>query len=266
MQPSPDKKIDATLALRSDGRLLVGRDRIKVLEAVAEHGSISQAAKATGFSYKGAWDAVQAINNLLPSPAFVLKTGGRSGGGAELTAEGLKLIEAFHSLEERLTRISSVIALEGLEGVDDFLLWSVGFRISARNVFQAEVVKVEAGPVDVEVALRLSDSIPLHAIVTNDALEELDLKPGRRALALVKSSFVELTRVDAPRLYERNRLIGRVTRRIDAPPRSEFLLDIGGGKSLTAVVSHARAEALGLREGDEAAAQFAPENVILAIA
>ena len=145
-------------------------------------------------------------------------------------------------------------------------LWSVGFKISARNVFQAEVVKIEAGPVDVEVALRLSDQLPLHAIVTNDALEELDLKPGRRALALVKSSFVELSRVDAPPLYERNRLVGRITRRIDAAPRSEFMLDIGGGKSLTAVISHARAQTLGLVEGDEAAAQFAPENVILAIA
>ena len=266
MPPLHDKKIDATLALRSDGRLLVGRDRIKVLEAVAEHGSIAKAAKTTGFSYKGAWDAVTAINNLLPSPAFVLKAGGRSGGGAEVTAEGLKLIEAFHRLEERLTRISSAIALDGLDGVDDFLLWSVGFKISARNVFQTEVVKVEAGPVDVEVALRLSDQLPLHAIVTNDALEELDLRPGRRALALVKSSFVELSRVDAPPLYERNRLVGRITRRIDAAPRSEFLLDIGGGKSLTAVISHARAETLGLVEGDEAAAQFAPENVILAIA
>lgn len=266
MSPLYDKKIDATLALRSEGRLLVGRDRIKVLEAVAEHGSISQAAKATGFSYKGAWDAVTAINNLLPSPAFVLKAGGRSGGGAEVTAEGLKLIEAFHRLEERLTRISSAIALEGLEGLDDFFLWSVGFQISARNVFQVEVVKVEAGPVDVEVALRLSDAIPLHAIVTNEATQELELKPGRRALMLVKSSFVELSRVEAAPSDERNRFRGRVTRRIDAPPRSEFLLDIGGGKSLTAVISHARAEELGLNEGDEAVAQFAAENVILAVA
>lgn len=266
MTSSQDKKIDATLALRSEGRLLVGRDRIKVLEAVAEHGSISQAAKVTGFSYKGAWDAVTAINNLLPSPAFVLKAGGRSGGGAEVTAEGLKLIETFHRLEERLTRISSAIALEGLEGVDDFLLWSVGFQISARNIFHAEVVKIEAGPVDVEVALRLSDAIPLHAVVTNESLKELDLKPGRRAIALVKSSFVELSRADAPPLYERNRLQGRITRRIDGPRRAEFLLDIGGGKSLTAVIPNTRAEELELRAGDEAAAHFAPEDVILAVA
>ena len=72
-----ENKIDALLALRREGRFLVGRDRIKLLEAVAEHGSITKAAKAVGFSYKTAWDAVNSINNLLPSPAFVTKAGGR---------------------------------------------------------------------------------------------------------------------------------------------------------------------------------------------
>ncbi|MGA9485951.1 MAG: molybdenum-dependent transcriptional regulator, partial [Methylocella sp.] len=54
---SPVTQIDALLALRSDGRLLVGRDRIALLEAVIEHGSMTKAAEATGFSYKTAWDA-----------------------------------------------------------------------------------------------------------------------------------------------------------------------------------------------------------------
>jgi molybdate transport system regulatory protein len=89
-------KINALLALHRDGRLLVGHERIKVLEAVAEHGSIAKAAKAAGFSYKAGWDAVNALNNLTPSPAFVMKTGGRTGGGAEITAEGRRLIAAFH--------------------------------------------------------------------------------------------------------------------------------------------------------------------------
>jgi len=61
-------KIDAMIALRSNGRFLVGRDRIAILEAVAQHGSITEAAKALGFSYKTAWDAVAAINNLMPRP------------------------------------------------------------------------------------------------------------------------------------------------------------------------------------------------------
>ena len=193
------EKIDALLALRSDGRLLVGRDRIKLLEAVAEHGSITKAAKAAGFSYKTAWDAVDAINNLLPSPAFITKAGGRSGGGAHVTEEGRRLIETFHRLEARMSRISSLIAQEGFAGHDDFALWSLGIKISTRNMFQTEVVSVRRWPVDVEVTLKVTAESMIHAIVTNEAADELGLAPGRKALALIKSSFVRLSLLPRPR-------------------------------------------------------------------
>ena len=39
---------------------LGGSDRMGLLKAVAEQGSITQAAKAFGLSYKGAWDAMMA--------------------------------------------------------------------------------------------------------------------------------------------------------------------------------------------------------------
>ncbi len=119
----PADRIDALISLRGDGRLLVGRDRIALLEAVIEHGSMSRAAKEAGFSYKAAWDAVQAINNLLPRPAFVTRGGGRRGGAAEVTEEGRRLIAAFRRLEDKLQRISSAIAAEGLEKADELALW-----------------------------------------------------------------------------------------------------------------------------------------------
>jgi molybdate transport system regulatory protein len=258
-------KIDALLALRSEGRFLVGRDRIKLLEAVAEHGSITKAAKAVGFSYKTAWDAVNSINNLLPSPAFVTKAGGRSGGGAEVTVEGRRLIAAFHQLEERLSRISSLIAEEGLEGREDFLLWSLGLRISTRNVFQTEVVQVKKWPVDVEVTLRVTAENSILAIVTNEAATELGLEPGRKALALVKSSFVNLAPLDSAPAVARNRFVGTVKRRIDAERNSEVLLDIGGGKTMTAVVPRQQAEDLQIEEGGRAVATFDAMHVILAV-
>lgn len=258
------KKIDALLALRSDGKLLVGRDRIKVLEAVAEHGSISKAAKIVGFSYKAAWDAVNAINNLLPSPAFVTKAGGKSGGGAEVTPEGRKLIETFHKLEQRLSSISSMIAEEGLEGQDDCLLWGVAIRISARNVFQTEVVSVKKWPVDVEVTLRLSGEHLLYAVITNEGAADLDLKPGRKVLALVKSSFIEVGPVDRAADKARNRFLGVVTRRTDAERNCELLIDIGLGKTMTAVLPRQDIETSGIAVGSQVAAQFDPQNVILA--
>lgn len=258
-------KVDALLALRSEGRFLIGRDRIRLLEAVAEHGSIAKAAKATGFSYKTAWDAVNAINNLLPRPAFVTQAGGRGGGGgATVTEEGRRLISTFHALEKRLSHISSVIAEAGLDGLDELFLLGMGVRISARNIFRAEVADIRKGPVDVEVSLRASENAVIRAIVTNEAAEELELTPGAAVLALIKASFVALDRPGPAAAPGRNCFVGEVTRRIDEERRSEILLDIGAGKVMTAVVPRARAEALEAAPGARLAASFDPADVILA--
>lgn len=261
---SATKKIDALLALRRDGKLMIGRDRIKVLEAVAEHKSISKAAKAVGFSYKAAWDAVAAINNLLPSPAFVTKTGGRSGGSAEVTPEGLKLIETFHKLEEGLSRISSLIAEEGLERSDDFPIWGFGLRISARNVFRGEVISVKKWPVDVEIALQISGEHKIFSVITNEATADLDLRPGRKVIALVKSSFIRLIPNVQTATDPRNLFTGLVMRRTDAERNCELLIDIGAGKTMTAVLPRRTVETMGLEEGSPVTAHFAPEDVILA--
>ncbi|TDT94806.1 ModE family transcriptional regulator [Azorhizobium sp. AG788] len=257
-------KIDALLALKSDGRLLVGRDRIRLLEAVAEHGSITRAAKATGFSYKTAWEAVDAINNLLPTPAFITRTGGRAGGNAAITDEGRRLIATFHRLESRLAALSSLIAEDGLDGLSETLLWTVGVRISARNMFQTEITRVQRWPVDVEVSLKVSEIVCLCAIVTNSAVEELDLRPGRRVLALVKASFVHVHAPDAVPPEARNRFPGIIAARTDAEVNSEIQLDIGNGKTITAVVPRRLVDAAGFAEGDAAVATFDPDHVILA--
>ncbi|ALK09266.1 TOBE domain-containing protein [Blastochloris viridis] len=260
-----DGKIDAQLALRSDGRLLVGRDRITLLEAVAEHGSITKAAEAVGFSYKTAWDAVAAINNLLPTPAFVTKTGGRKGGGAEVTEEGRRLIVAFRRLEEMLGRISAAIAEEGLQNIDDLLLWGMTMKLSARNAIRCEVSEVRSGPVSVVVKLRVPPDTTITAVVTNGAAAELGLVPGRQAVALVKSSSVMLAPVDeVPRLSVRNRIIGTVARRIDSEVGSEIAIDIGGGKTLLSVVTREGADELGAEVGSQVCALFKATHVILA--
>ncbi|HEY1560052.1 MAG TPA: hypothetical protein VGF71_04095 [Caulobacteraceae bacterium] len=56
--------LTANLVLAKGGAAPVGGERIALLEAIRDRGSIVLAAKAMGLSYKGAWDAVQAINNL----------------------------------------------------------------------------------------------------------------------------------------------------------------------------------------------------------
>lgn len=261
-----DPKIDAFLALRSsDGRLLVGRDRVRLLEAVAEHGSITAAAKALGYSYKTAWEAVDAINNLLPTPAFVTKAGGRVGGGAEITDEGRRLLSAFDRLEERLGQISTLIATEGAEGLESALSWTIGRKISARNAFRTEVIGVRRWSVDVEVLLKLSDQATIHAVVTNASVHDLELVPGRKVLALIKASFVRIVDDETGGRLKRNRFIGVVRSITEAEVNVELVLDIGDGKTIVVVQPRREIEELAVVEGREVVATFDPDHVILAV-
>ncbi|MBY0557601.1 MAG: LysR family transcriptional regulator, partial [Burkholderiaceae bacterium] len=78
-----------------DGQKLGGRERMALLAAIAGHGSITAAAKAVGLSYKGAWDAIEAMNNLAGVPLLERLAGGKGGGGTRLTARGQQLVENF---------------------------------------------------------------------------------------------------------------------------------------------------------------------------
>ena len=261
-----DGQVEALLALRGKGQGPIGRDRIAMLEAVAEHGSITQAAKVLGFSYKAVWDGVNAINNLLPKPALLAQAGGRGGGGASLTDEGRRLIAAFRRMEEKLTRISQALIDDGGADGAELLFWSLAMKTSARNAFRCEVVDVRRAPVNVEVTLKVSEENSIVAVVTNDSAEELGLVPGREAIALVKSSFVMLARGDVlPRVSARNLIWGMVVERIDGGVNSEIILDIGDGKTLTAVITRESAEELPLVVGDRACALFKASHVILAV-
>src|SRR5579859_2057325 len=140
--PKSQSSIEALLTLRG-GLGAVGRERIAMLEAAAEQGSITGAAKALGLSYKAVWDGINAINNLLPQPALVGRAGGAGGGGAELTEEGRKLILAFRRLEEKWSRVSAALLEDG-EGIHpDLLLWGIAMKTSARNAFRARVVELK---------------------------------------------------------------------------------------------------------------------------
>lgn len=262
-----DGKVEAMLALRREGRPLVGRDRIELLDAVATHGSITKAAKAVGLSYKAAWDALNAVNNLLPRPAILGQTGGRQGGGAVVTEDGHALIAAFRMLEDRLGRVADTLAGDGSGTCDPLaLLWSLGMKTSARNVFRCTVSDIKRGAVNAEVILRLSANSTLAAVITEESLNDLEIALGREVVALVKSSFVMLVPGDEPmRISARNRIVGTVTHREDGAVSSEFTLDIGDGKAITAVVTRDAAEEMGIKVGDRAIALFKASHVILAV-
>jgi len=81
-----------------DGELrLVGLDSrmIGLLRAIDQSGSINQAAKQMGLSYKGAWQIIERANNGAPKTLVSTATGGSKGGGTCLTEAGRSLLALF---------------------------------------------------------------------------------------------------------------------------------------------------------------------------
>src|SRR5258705_4964549 len=93
----------ARLTLRLDfgpGRA-IGHGKVRLLEAVRDHGSISAAGRAMGMSYRRAWLLVDALNRMFKQPVVVAATGGAKGGGAKLTDFGRAVASAYRRAEER---------------------------------------------------------------------------------------------------------------------------------------------------------------------
>jgi len=81
--------------IEKDGKSFLGRGRIELLKKIEKYGSIAKAAKEMKMSYKAAWDAVDIINNLAKEKVVEKSSGGKGGGGTNLTDYGKKLIELF---------------------------------------------------------------------------------------------------------------------------------------------------------------------------
>ncbi|WP_142847162.1 TOBE domain-containing protein [Telmatospirillum sp. J64-1] len=261
--------LDPVFSLRDGGVTRVGADRIRLLEAIRDHGSISAAGRAVGITYKAAWDAVAAVNNLFDRPLVVGSPGGRNGGGAVVTPEGEQVIAAFRYVQEEMARFLAGLERR-LENPDlpslNTILWGFLMKTSARNVLRGVVDKIVEGAVNAEVLLTLPGETTLSVIITRESVKDLELVPGKEALALIKSSFVILAREDeVGRTSARNRLCGTVTRREDGAVNSEFTLDIGGGKTISAIVTKESAMELGLEQGDRACALIKASHIILAV-
>ena len=77
----------------------VGHGKIRLLEAIRDHGSISAAGRSMGMSYRRAWLLVDALNALFDQPVIATKHGGQ--GGGELTAFGSRVVERYHAIEAK---------------------------------------------------------------------------------------------------------------------------------------------------------------------
>ena len=84
----------------------LGPGKIDLLEAVCRSGSISQAGRDLGMSYRRAWLLVDSLNNSFRERVTVAVTGGKGGGGVQLTTFGMDLVKRYRALERDIDKIA----------------------------------------------------------------------------------------------------------------------------------------------------------------
>lgn len=262
-----DMAVDGALWLQRDNKNYLGGSRITLLERIDELGSITKAAKAVGISYKTAWDTINLINNLAEKPLVDRLTGGKGGGGTSLTAEGKKVVQQFKTIQEEHGKF--LRNLEQRLGDTDSLyqfLRRISMKVSARNTFAGTVTAITKGAVNAEVTLTLKGGIPLTAVVTNGAIDNLGLKVGSEAYAIVKASSIIIgTELHNSKLSARNIFQGTITQVIEGPVNTEVDLEIGGDNIISAVITHGSSTRLGLAAGGKATALFKASSVIIGV-
>lgn len=139
-------------------------------------------------------------------------------------------------------------------------------KVSARNVFAGTVTKIVKGAVNAEVDLTLKGGASITAVVTNGAIDNLALAVGKEACAIIKASSVIIgSDLHDARLSARNIMCGTVARIIEGPVSAEVDVEVGGGNTISAVITHESSRNLGLTVGGHACTIFKASSVIIGV-
>jgi molybdate transport system regulatory protein len=84
---------------------LLGPGKADLLEGIRETGSIAAAGRRMGMSYKRAWYLIDTMNSYFREPVVTSNKGGKTGGGAQLTATGRAVLDRYRRMETKTRRL-----------------------------------------------------------------------------------------------------------------------------------------------------------------
>lgn len=272
--------------------------RIDILRNIGACGSISQAARAVGVSYKAAWQALDTLSNLAGAPLVERVVGGAGGGGAVLTPAGEELLAAAGAMAQARGAVLERWQAAPLAGP---ALAGLAVRTSMRNQWPCRVERIEGLGQIVRVHLALGAHLPERAAagerppkaarrapapqpaellpdgaaplalasrITRESAELLGLRAGQAVQALCKATAVRIERWPrgaAPGLEHGSgtglyRLPGRAVRVVRGEVGDEVSCTLDGGLQMVGFA----ASRSGLRAGSRVALCIEENAVVLA--
>ncbi|WP_409306282.1 molybdenum-dependent transcriptional regulator [Pectobacterium sp. B1J-3] len=254
------------LTLKLQQRLFADPRRIELLKQIRHTGSISQGAKLAGISYKSAWDAINEMNQLAEQTIVDRMTGGKGGGGAQVTRYGERLLQLYDLLAQIQQKAFDVLQEDGLP-LDSLLAAIARFSLqtSARNQFFGTVLARSHQAVQQHLDILLADGkTTVSALITRQSAERLRLDTGKEVLVLIKAPWVNVYATDFPEIQADNILTGQISTLETGSDNSEVLISLAGGETLCSTVPNEAVKAQGLQLGMDVKASFNADQVIIA--
>ena len=139
-------------------------------------------------------------------------------------------------------------------------------KTSARNEYSGTVRSVVPGAVSSEVVLDIGGDFLLTAVVTNESVGDLGLKPGSAAMALINpSALVVMPENSGLKTSARNCLHGSVAWHDSGTISGEVVMKLDSGQEMVAILTGESIGGLGLQTGSRICALIKSSQVILAV-
>ncbi|MCD4658136.1 MAG: TOBE domain-containing protein [Planctomycetes bacterium] len=264
--PNKTMEIVSGLLIRKNDHNFLKNSSVGLLEYIDKLGSITKAAKKMNISYKTAWDTLNSINNVSDEPIIVSISGGQGGGGSKLTVKGRKMIEIYRIIEEEQQKFVNNLKIK----IDDFdesfqLIKRLFLKTSVRNQFIGKVTHIDQGQVSAKIDLTIQGDDHIVSIISNKSLQDLGIQIGSRVYALIKATYVMISKSPDIAEVNRNILAGKIEHLTSDETKTEIALQLAGGSSLVSIEPNEIADKNKLQIGDEVYAFFKPSSVILGI-
>jgi molybdate transport system regulatory protein len=172
------------LTFQSDRQTVLDETDALLLRRISEKGSLTDAARMVGISYRNAWGRIKRLESNCGVRILDTKVGGATGGSAMLTPQGLALFKEFRHMRKYLFN-----AMDDSESAGN-----VRYKLSARNIVGSTVVSVQRG--DITSLIRMTSPAPINltSIISNEAVDDLGLREGDRVQAIIKSTEVMIAK------------------------------------------------------------------------
>ena len=167
--------------IEHQGKPIVGKGGAEILREIDAEQSLSKAAEKLDMSYRYVWNYVQKIQSALGEKVVNTYKGGKTGGGgARLTDVGKALLVEYTRLEGCLSEFLSCTKYSEVNVL----------KLSARNQLKGKVIAVEKGVITAKIKIEINVPATVTAVITKEAVEDLDLKVGDKVEAIIKSTEI----------------------------------------------------------------------------